>query len=64
METISAEARRRGISRQRVWQERKRARGMCCQCGNVPVPEGRSTCDYCCAKRNQSYFIKKASRDQ
>ena len=33
--TQSEEARKLGVSRQRVWQMRKTKAGLCCQCGQL-----------------------------
>ncbi len=43
-ETMAAEARRRGVSRQWIWQERKKAEGVCITCGG-PLQHFRLRCD-------------------
>lgn len=45
---------RKGVSRQRLWQLRKRAEGRCTRCGALRDGKSKDYCDKC-RKRHNAY---------
>lgn len=54
-----------GVSRQRIWQMRKTAAGLCTRCGGAPVEKGhRFLCQECREVQNHERWLLKYEREK